>query len=415
MKKIMIVFVLLLVAPVYAEQLDLVELQKIVVNENPRIKSMQLETEMLQKRISLSTALEDPKLKLGINNLPLSSFSLREEDMTSKEIGITQMFPLGGKLKIKEDIALKDYQKSLQRLRKEKIELLNTLRMDVYELLFVREAKIIADDVREQIKLLIDVKVAANKAGNGTLADVIKGNTEYSMVEEELISLKQSEEELLKKLKYLTLRDVELKESRLPEIAFIKLDEKEIKETVIKNNPEIALLKLEKEQNDKEVTLKKREYYPDLELGISYMQRDNSPLGMKRSDMVSAMATINIPLWYKNKNMPMIDEFQKKKEMTGKLLEEQSNLLNFKVEALLAKLKKWEELYRLYTEQLIPQTELTFETLVSRLSTGKVELMPIIDTVRMLLRYKKDALMAKKEYLINLSEIKALMGLEVLE
>lgn len=416
MKKNIFILFFLIVNNLYAvERLSLLELQEIAVKENPKIKAMELETEMFKKRISVSGTLDDPKLKLGINNLPLSNFSFKEEDMTSKEIGVIQMFPLGDKLKIKEGIAFKDYEKSVEKLRKERVELLNTVRMNVYELLYVRESKKIADEMREQIKLLIDTQISATKVGKGVLANVIKGNIEYTMVDDDLISLKQNETEILKRLKYLTLRDVDIKEDGLNEFFFDSVDEKEIKELVLKNNPEIVLLNLEKEQNEKELILKEKEYYPDLELGISYMQRDNSPLGMKRSDMVNAMATINIPLWYKKKNIPMIDEFQKKKEATIKLIEEQQNSLIFKVDTVLSKLKKWEELFRLYTEQLIPQTELTIETLLTRLNTGNIEFMPVIDTIRMLLKYKKDALMAKKEYLVNLSELKALMGMEVLK
>jgi len=414
-KVIFLVFFMLTTHAFAADKLSLAELQDIAVKENPKIKSMELEAEMFLKRVPVARSLDDPKLKIGLNNVPLNNFSLREEDMTSKEIGISQMFPLGDKLKIKESIAFKDYQKSLEKLRKEKIELLNAVRMNVYELLSVREVRKIFEETREQLKLLIETQVAGNKVGKGVLSDVIKTNIEYTMIDEDLTALYQGEEELLSKLRYLTLRDVELKEEKLPDVNFKEPDYESVKEAVLKNNPELALLSLEREQSEKEVLLKQREYYPDLELGISYMQRDNSPLGMKRADMLSAMATINIPFWYKKKNIPMIEESQKKKEMVLKLIEEQNNLLMSKAKVIISQLKKWETLYKLYTEQLIPQTELAIESYVVRLSVSQTEYMPIIDTIRMLLKYKREAIMAKKEYLSNLSELNALMGVEVLK
>ena len=73
----------------------LVDLQRTALSANPRIKAMEAEAQMMKKRIPQSTALEDPKLKLGINNLSVTSPSFTKEDMTSKEIGISQMIPLG--------------------------------------------------------------------------------------------------------------------------------------------------------------------------------------------------------------------------------------------------------------------------------------------------------------------------------
>jgi len=39
----------------------------------------------------------------------------------------------------------------------------------------------------------------------------------------------------------------------------------------------------------------------------------------------------------------------------------------------------------------------------------------VVDSVRMLLRYRKERIMAVKEYLASYSELNAMMGVEVLE
>lgn len=278
------------------------------------------------------------------------------------------------------------------------------------------QATNIINDIKGQINFLTEVQLTANKVGKSALNDVVKSSIEYTMIDEEIIALKQSEQELLYKLSTLTAgNNVDVKEEKLPEISFNQWNKEEVKESVIKNNPEIAILEIEKIKAESEIALREKEYIPDLELGLSYMQRDNTPAGERRSDMISAMATINIPLWYKKKNMNMVSEAQRKKEYINKLIEDQKNTLNTKTEIILSRLKKWEELYKLYLEQLIPQTELVIETYLSRLTTAKTEVMPIIDSIRLLLEYKKDVAMAKKEYLINLSELKALMGMEVLK
>lgn len=418
MKKIFFFVLSLFLTPAYAEEFSLFDLQNLVIKESPRLKSMELETEMMRRRIPVSSALEDPKLKIGINSVPLDSWSFKEEDMTTKEIGISQMIPLGGKLGIKESIAIKEYEKSKERLRKEKVEMLHMLRMNVYELFYIKSSLKILEEIKDYLKLLIESESAATKSGMGSLTNIVKANIEYTMVNEEIISLRQKEAEAKKKLSYLTgltEMEIDIKMDDFSWVELVDINPDEIREKIFQNNPDLRLLAIEKEISEKEVTLRQKEYYPDLEIGISYMQRDDSPLGMKRPDMVSAMAVLNIPIWYKKKNIPMIEEMQKKHGMVDSSIKDKKNELVARLDTISSQLKKWKELYRLYKDELIPQNELALETILARYKTSSVEFMPVIDTIRMLLKYKKETVMIQKEYLINISELNSLMGVEVIK
>ena len=149
-----------------------------------------------------------------------------------------------------------------------------------------------------------------------------------------------------------------------------------------------------------------------MELGLSYMQRDSGPMG-KRDDMVSGMASINLPLYFASKNIPMIDEARLGRETAGRLYEDRRNEIISRARARYDSLSRWEALHRLYTAQIIPQSGLALETALARYRTGAVEFMAVVDTLRKLLRYRRDALMALKEYLTERAELKALTGKEV--
>lgn len=414
MKKI-ITIILLFIEPLYADKLGIMELQQIVLKENPRLKSLQFEADMLKKRIPSSSTLEDPKIKFGLNNVPTSDFSFKEDGMTSKEIGLSQMFPLGGKLKMKESIATKEYKLALERLRKERIEILNKLRIYVYELNYIKASVEILNKMKGYIKLLMESEKGASKSGMGSLTNVVKANIEETLIDEELITLKQNERELYDKINYLTGRHVDIKKEDLLNITSTSLESKEIKKNILNANPDIRMLSIERDISEDEIQLKKKEYYPDIELEVSYMQREDALGGQDRSDMVSAMVTFNIPLWYKRKNIPMVTEMERKKWMMNSLVIDKKNELISQAETILSRLNKWQELYKLYTEQLIPQNELTLETDLAQYKTGGFEFMSLIDTIRMLLKYKKEAILMQKEYMVEVSKLNALMGLDVLE
>jgi outer membrane protein TolC len=133
----------------------------------------------------------------------------------------------------------------------------------------------------------------------------------------------------------------------------------------------------------------------------------------KRDDMISGMASFNLPLYYATKNAPMIDEARLGRETAGRLYDDRRNELLARARSLIDSLARWEALYRLYTAQIIPQSSLALEAALARYRTGAVEFMPVVDTLRMLLRYRREALMALKEYHTTLAEIKALTGKEV--
>lgn len=400
-------------AALHGKNVSLKDIQELALAHNPRIKAMEREAAMMKKRIPRASALDDPKLKFGVNNLPAGSLSFKKENMTSKEIGVSQMIPLWGKLSSKERIATLEYQKAVERLRLERIEMLHILRMNVYELVNLHATAVILNEIKDQLKLVIDSELAANKAGIGSLSNVIKANIEYTMIDEELITLRQKEKEAEQKIIYLVGEKVEFKFSELPEPEFSELKSDDIKAGIIASNPGLAIMRLDKEIADEEISLKKKEYIPDVDLGLSYMQRDPGPEG-RRDNMITGMATINIPFWFWKKNIPMVDEMRKKSEATGNLVIDKRNELDSKAETLLSRINKWRDLYRLYHDRLIPQTALALETNLSRYKSGKMEFMPVIDNVRMLLRYRKDLIMTKTEYYISYSELNSLLGTEIL-
>lgn len=412
MKKIVVLLFFIAIFPfnVFAEKLNISDVQKILLNENPKLKSIFLETEMAKKMIPVSSSLEDPKLKIGINSLPVNTWSFKDEDMTSKEIGISQMIPLGGKLSTKESMAIKDYYKSLENYRNEKALMLHMLRVNIYELAYIRNSLKIYEEMENYLRMLVDSQTALAKSGLGNLANVVKANIELTMLEEEIITFKQKEISTLKQISYLVGRDIDIDTDKIFENKLLEISKNEIKEKILSLNPELKALLFEKEKSELEVALKKKEYYPDLELSISYMQRDNSPAGMKRPDMISAMASVNIPIWSGMKNVPMIEEREKKKSMVDRLIEDKKNELINKVDTIISNLERWKSLYNLYEENLIPLNEIALESFISRFKSGNMEFMPLVDTVRMLLKYKKEVIMMKKEYLSGVSELYSLMG-----
>lgn len=419
-KALFTAFLLLSVIPaglrgfLFAGPVSLADLQKRALAENPRLMAMRDEAEMMKRRVPPSASLADPKVKLALNNVPTDGFSLTREDMTSKEVGVSQMIPLGGKLGSRERIAVREYERAVERLRKERIEILHMLRMSAYEIEYVRSSERILGDIKKQLKLLIESEIAASKTGSGSLSGVIKINIEYTMIDEELIALRQQGRDASQKINYLAGGPVDPDDLQSDTVEFLPMNAEEARRRITAANPDLKIRMIEKEIAREELSLKKREYVPDMELGVSYMQRDAGPMGA-RSDMVTGMATFTVPAWFWKRNMPMVEEMEKKGSSADNLVKDTANSLDARAGMLIAQMDRWRDLHALYRDRLIPQAELALEADLARYKTGTVNFMSVIDTVRMLLRYRKELEMAKKEYAGARSELNALMGREVMQ
>lgn len=410
-KIVCIILLSVSIAPVFGqEKLSLVQLQTMALSGSPRLKAAEAEVEMMQKRISQSGSLDDPRVKIGVNNLPTGSFSFTKEDMTSKEIGVSQMIPLG-KLGTRKEIASKEYEKAKEQLRAEKAETLHMIRMNSYELYYIRASVAILQDIKKQIDIVIDSEIAANKTGRGSLSNVIKANIEKNMVDEEIITLVRREHDAVKKIRYLAGVTSDIDIAALPEPGKETIPRDETIASVLRTNPELRMAKADEEIDRSRLSLKRAEYIPDVEIGASYMQRQNGN-GMKRDDMVSGMISFNIPVWSWNKNMPMVDEMSRKHDASTQRVDDKLNDIRARTESVIAKIDSWRSLYQLYNDRMIPQTQIALETLLARYKTSAGEIMPVIDTIRILLRYRKEKIMAQTEFMSAVSELSLLSGSE---
>ncbi len=103
MKRYLISFVALL-GYVYANT----SLLSLAYEHNHELKALESEIGALEKEVDISTIWENPTLSLGVNDIFLREPLVRGQEMQNEAISLSQKIPLGGKLGIKESIALQD-------------------------------------------------------------------------------------------------------------------------------------------------------------------------------------------------------------------------------------------------------------------------------------------------------------------
>ena len=169
------------------QTIDFISAQSKLLENNPTIKAMQLRVEQYKKKITVTSSLPDPTIKLGLVNIPVTKLSLNQSDMTGKEIGFYQMFPSFGTLSTKERIALLEYKKAIENERFYTAYYLHTLRTYFFEIAYLHEYLKIIEETKQYLTVLLDVQKAKSSTGAGSLSDILKISVEMAKLDEEII------------------------------------------------------------------------------------------------------------------------------------------------------------------------------------------------------------------------------------
>ncbi|QIR78548.1 TolC family protein [Sulfurospirillum diekertiae] len=99
------------------------ELTSLAYEHNYELKALEAEVSALEKEVDISKIWENPMLSLGVNDIFLNEPLTRDKDAQNEAISLSQKIPTGGKLDIKESIALQDLAIKKLELKTKKLEM----------------------------------------------------------------------------------------------------------------------------------------------------------------------------------------------------------------------------------------------------------------------------------------------------
>ncbi|EWH08295.1 cation efflux protein [Catenovulum agarivorans DS-2] len=348
---------------------------------DPWLHGSRLKQSAVENRSIASGTLPDPKVSLGIMNLPTDTWDLDQEGMTQLTVGVSQMFPRGDSLEIKQDQLQIESTKFplLREDRKAKLKSqVSQLWLDAY--LAQKTIKLIEDDwsLFEQMAEVAKASYS-NVVGKTRQQDVIRAQLEIVQLDDRLTSQKQKLETTIARLnEWLHIYDSArlnesfnfdaqpLEFSVSKELPSIRLKNP----TVLKasnysrnrlaqelaNHPAILAIDVKRKASEKGVELAKQQYEPQWGVNASYAYRDNMPSGDNRADLFSVGVTFDLPLFTENRQDKQVAASIAESEAvkTEKLL--LTKQMISEVEKELRQLKRLSDRQSIYQEQLLKQT-----------------------------------------------------------
>lgn len=390
--------------------LNLNALVEEALQNNPEIQASKKNWEAFLEKVDQASALQDPMLGFSVVSLP-TNFSFREEDMTMKEISVSQMFPFPGKRPLMRAMAEKGAEAVSTEVREKENSVIKEVKKAYFDLSHIY--RVIEVTKRNKGILEDFVRIAKTKydVGEGIQHDLLRAYVEVTRMVDELIMLEQQKKAVEAKLISILNRPPGGALGEPEEVIFRKVpfDLESLQKAAVDSNPVLAGMGKMVESKEKGRLLARKEYYPDFNVRFAYGQRDNGT-EMERRDVLTAMVEVNLPIFYKSKQRRKILETEAELQSTNARLHAMKNETLYMIADMVSMVERVERQLELYRTGIIPQATLQVTSALSAYRVNKVDIWTLLDSQMTLFQYQLEYHQALTEYEKNLAGLEWIVG-----
>jgi outer membrane protein TolC len=394
--------------------LNVGQLVEEAIENNPEILAAKRRWEVFREKVPQASAFEDPMLGFGIVNLP-TNFSFRDEDMTMKEVSISQKLPFPGKRPLMREIAEKEAEAVSKEIEDRVIRVIKDVKTSYFDLSHVYRAREVTQRNKQIFETLAKIAETRYGTGEGIQQDVLKAYVEISRMADELIMLDQKRVALEAKLLSLLNRPQSSPMGEPEELIFRKFSFtlEELQSVALDSNPALKAMRTMIEAKEKAHKLAKLDYYPDFNFKFAYGQRDSGP-EMGRRDLLTGMVEVNIPIFYDSKQSRKVAETSADIQALQAQYGTMKNEILYMIVSMASMLHRTERQVELYKTGIIPQAGIQVKSALSAYTVNKVDFMTLLDSQMTLYRYELEYHEALTEYEKNLSTLEMAVGKRLL-
>ena len=347
---------------------------------DPWLSGNRLSQEAIEASSVAAGALPDPKVNVGLLNLPTDTFDFNQEAMTQFRVGISQQFPRGRSRQLKrQQLATLSEQFPYQRHNRQ-ARVAVTVSELWLELYLVQQSIALIEADRALFDQLADVAVASytSTARRTRQQDVIRAELELTRLEDRLTALGERQVTLQQELAKWLRGDVSgpsltgiggidppdaalTLPEQLPATALSRplslalAEDLRLLSAMLMRHPALVALDRKIAASATGVEVARQQYTPEWGVNAGYGYRDDDPAGNERADFFSIGVTLDVPLFHANRQDRRVQSAAAQAEAvkTEKILLLRDMVAAFgSAREQLAKLDARQHLYR---ERLLPQ------------------------------------------------------------
>ncbi|HLQ25085.1 MAG TPA: TolC family protein [Acidiferrobacterales bacterium] len=360
--------------PAIADPLALSEAQDIALAKQPLVQGQEALIQANKQRAVAEAQLPDPKLKLGLNNVPTDSFSLTQDFMTMRTIGIEQMFPGGKKRELRGRLAGNEAEKSAAELESLMRAVKRETAIAWLNLYYPLHAELLVQEQQHEIQNQIEAARINYRTGRGSQDEILG-------VQNMLNQLIDREQQLAGEIqraraglaRWIGANDATRELSNdLPDLP-VPTSLEQLSAHLI-DHPEIRMLDEAIKAAETEANLARESRKPDWSLELSYSKR-----GPLFSDMVSAQVAVDLPLFTANRQDRISADRSALLDRAHYQREDKLRSLNAELASLYADEGITRERIKLLDERTLPNAQARIASVLIAYRAGKATIASVYE------------------------------------
>ncbi len=384
---------------------------------NPDVQSLEQAWEAARARIPQAGALPDPTISFNLLNVPIKTLDFDQEAMTGKQVMFMQMFPFPGKLGLKTRISEQDAAVAQAQYQEGLNQVLTRVKELYYQIFFVDKALETVGKTLDVLKEFIGIAETKYRVGSGLQQDVLRAQVEHSRLLDKQLQLVQRRLSLVAQMNALLNRPAEspLGKPRTPDFRPFPFSADTLKAMAEQSRPLLFAWRARAEKTRHMVHLARKEYLPDFRVGVGYTQRDRLRNGGIGADFITALVTVDVPLYWWRKQKKQVQEVRyREKQIAQKYLDVRNQVLAG-IESVYNDLVKSAERVTLFEQGILSQANQSLESAIAGYQTDKVDFITLLNNEINLFNFELDYYRAISDYHIDIARLELLTGRDLFE
>ena len=379
--------VLLALAPASnAQSVGYEEALRAATSDQPQVRTSELRLDARREIADAADELPDPRLRAGIQNLPVSgpaAFELGRQLPTQIQVGIEQEIPNLAKRRARFGMADADIDLAAAQLRQTRYRVRVGAGMAWISLAYAQRALTVADDALAEIEGLVPLARSSVAAGSARPAESLEIRRAVLEVEDMRTRIEADREAAQAMLSRYTALPTATATGTIPSA---DLDPEGLR-AMLQSNPELVVALAQVRQAEARSDLARSERRPDFGVNVSYGRRDPD-----FGDAISVMGSITLPIFADRRQNPRIAAAEAEAAAAQSARADRLRELEARFETDLA---AWRSAYRQWqraTDELLPLAESRVDLERASFAAGRAELLDVIDAIKTLAVLRVDIL-----------------------
>lgn len=359
-----------------APPLSLAEAQRLAARDAPQVDAPAAAVRAAQQATISAGQQSDPKLILGIDNLPVDGadrFSLTRDFMTMRKIGVMQEFTRAEKLQLRGDRANAEVRKEEAMLSLARVNLRRDVALAWIDRYFAERQLDLLKELSREGELQISTAQAALAGGKGQATDPFAARLAVAQLTDRIID----SERLIARAQVNLARWIGPAAKQPLDVApaFDQLRHRH-QDLIgrLASHPHLAMYAPMQEMAESEVKLASAARHPDWSLEVAYAQR-----GPAFSNMLSIGVRIDLPIFQSRRQDPAIAAKTALVEQVRAQAEDARRMHAAEIEAMLADWDAARSRVQRYAADLLPLAHERSEVALAAYRGGKNDLAVVLD------------------------------------